>query len=519
MFLLLSEVLVFKGYRIKIYKMISEIARCIFFVHHLLLLLNGAMAIELPCPEYFRYIRNDNFESMGQVEIPSPPRNMALHLKIELTVATSLPSKYVGRLELAQSKEESIRAIQQRRSLFYVVHFPISHPLPILTNIWFNEQLYCSGPRALGRIVTSIVLEHTLFPPRILTIPTNQENNLDAQPNFNDFIQFDQISFSPFIPETPSRLPTLPPPPPLLSPSPSPRPSSRPSPLLSSIPSKVLSEKKPLNNNDDECGRVNIQNSNINPLIAKGMKTSPGQWPWLVAIFVVKIQFEFHCTGTLVTNKHIVTVAHCTRLDDIILPASTMLVSLGRYRLRDWREKGSVNREVKEYTLHPDYKGDAKDPTADADLAIITLWEPVKFSDFIKPICLWSGSNDLRDIVGSRGYVIGWGQDEFGRYLTNPHMAIVPIVSQEDCLWSNAGFVAFTSNRTFCAGSRNGIGPCNGDSGSGLVIRKTDGRYQLRGVVSHSILDRNTMSCDLTHYVVYVDVAKHLDWIHSQITS
>lgn len=107
-----------------------------------------------------------------------------------------------------------------------------------------------------------------------------------------------------------------------------------------------------------------------------------------------------------------------------------MLVSLGRYRLRDWREKGSVNREVKEYTLHPDYKGDAKDPTADADLAIITLWEPVKFSDFIKPICLWSGSNDLRDIVGSRGYVIGWGQDEFGRYLTDPHMAIVPIVSQ-----------------------------------------------------------------------------------------
>lgn len=160
---------------------------------------------------------------------------------------------------------------------------------------------------ASGRIVTSIVLEHTLFPPRILTIPTNQENNLDAQPNFNDFIQFDQISFSPFIPETPSRLPTLPPPPPLLSPSPSPRPSSRHPPLLSSIPSKVLSEKKPLNNNDDECGRVNIQNSNINPLIAKGVKTSPGQWPWLVAIFVVKIQFEFHCTGTLVTNKHIVT--------------------------------------------------------------------------------------------------------------------------------------------------------------------------------------------------------------------
>ncbi|XP_046834543.1 serine protease gd-like [Vespa crabro] len=503
--------------------MINEIAKLIFLLHHLLFLLNGAMAVESPCPEYFRYIRNNNFEDMGQVEIPWPPKNMALHLKIELTVATSLPSKYVGRLELAQSKEESVRAVQQGRSLFYLVHFPISQPLPILTNIWFNEQLYCSGPRALGRIVTSIVLEHTLFPPRILTISPNQGNNLDTQPNFNDFIPFNQILSPSLIQETPSPLPSplpLPQPPPSLPPPrPSPQPSSQPSPQLYPIPNKMLSENKSLNDNgNDNCGRVNIPDNNINPLIAKGLETSPGQWPWLVAIFVVKIQFEFHCTGTLVTNKHIVTVAHCTRLDDVILPASTMLVSLGRYRLRDWREEGSVNREVKEYKLHPDYKGDIKDPTADADLAVITLWEPVEFSDFIKPICLWSGSNDLRDIVGSKGYVIGWGQDEFGKYLTNPHMAIVPIVSQEDCLWSNAGFVAFTSNRTFCAGSRNGIGPCNGDSGSGLVIRKTDGRYQLRGVVSRSILDRNTMSCDLSHYVVYVDVAKHLDWIRLQIT-
>ncbi|KAL2720535.1 serine protease gd-like isoform X3 [Vespula squamosa] len=287
----------------QIYKMISKIARYIFFVLHLLFLLNGAMVIKPPCPEYFRYIHNDNFESMGQVEIPSPPRNMALHLKIELTVATSLPSKYVGRLELAQSKEESIRAIQQGRSLFYLVHFPVSHPLPILRNIWFNEQLYCSGPRASGRIVTSIVLEHTLFPPRILTVFGNQENNLDAQPNFNDFIPFNQIWSSPFIQETPPR----PSPPPLPLPSPSPRPSPRPLPPLLPIPSKGLSENKPLNNNDDDCGRVNIQSNNINPLIAKGVKTSPGQWPWLVAIFVVKIQFEFHCTGTLVTNKHIVT--------------------------------------------------------------------------------------------------------------------------------------------------------------------------------------------------------------------
>lgn len=60
--------------------------------------------------------------------------------------------------------------------------------------------------------------------------------------------------------------------------------------------------------NNDNCGR-NININEINPLISKGMKTSPGQWPWLVALFVVKIEFEFQCAGSLVTNRHVITGA------------------------------------------------------------------------------------------------------------------------------------------------------------------------------------------------------------------
>lgn len=487
---------------------VSDITRCIILAQ-LFYTLNYVMAVQSPCPEFFRYIRNDDFEPMGQVEIPSPLKNVALHLKIGLSVATSLPSKYVGRLELAQSREESVRAIQQGRSLFYLVHFPVHHPIPVLTGIWFNDQRYCRGPRASGRIVTSIFLEHTLFPPGILPTSGSQGSPIVPRPNFDEFM--------PPIHEERPNIVTIPPP-------------TRYQPTRS--PPTRPTTRKPSSNDDNpidnysstnyaDCGRSsNNQNNSINLLIARGVKTSPGQWPWLVAIFIVKIEFEFQCAGSLVTNKHIVTAAHCMKLDDVILPASTLLVSLGRYRLREWREPGSVNREVEEYRFHPDYKGDVKDQTADSDLAIMILREPVEFSPFIKPICLWSGSTDLRDVVGLSGYVVGWGRDEFGNpYLAEPRMTRVPIVSQEDCLWSNAGFIAFTSNRTLCGGSRNGSGPCNGDSGSGLVIRNNDGRYRLRGIVSRSILDRTTMSCDLTQFVVYVDVAKYIDWIRSQIAT
>ncbi|KAK2580271.1 hypothetical protein KPH14_012519 [Odynerus spinipes] len=497
------------GYRTEICRMVNSVMRYIIFIE-LLYMLNKATAATSPCPQFFRYTRNDVFEAMGQVEIPSPPKNVALHLKIGLSVATSLPSKYVGRLELAQSREESVKAIQQGRSLFYLVHFPVRRPIPVLTGIWFNNQRYCSGPRASGRVVTSIFLEHTLFPPGILPTSGSQGNSVETRPNFDEFV-----------PPVQDQRPNV-----ITIPLPT---QTRPNP---SLPSKMTTEKPFFSNKDNtfdtfessnysDCGRSsNNNNGTINLLIARGMKTSPGQWPWLVAIFIVKIEFEFQCAGSLVTNKHIITAAHCMKLDEVTLPASTMLVSLGRYRLREWREPGSVNREVEEYRLHPNYKGDYKDQTADSDLAVLILREPVEFSPFIKPVCLWSGSTDLRDIVGFSGYVVGWGRDEFGNpYLAEPRMSMVPIVSQEDCLWSNAGFIAFTSNRTLCGGSRNGSGPCNGDSGSGLVIRNSDGRYQLRGIVSRSILDRTTMSCDLTQFVVYVDVAKHMDWIRTQIAT
>lgn len=74
-----------------------------------------------------------------------------------------------------------------------------------------------------------------------------------------------------------------------------------------------------------------------------------------------------------------------------------------------------------------------------------------------------------------------------------------------------------TSNRTFCAGSRDGSGPCYGDSGSGFLIQdqKTK-RYHLRGIVSLTLFDDKVRTCDLKQYVVYVDVAKHQDWIRKQ---
>jgi len=121
---------------------------------------------------------------------------------------------------------------------------------------------------------------------------------------------------------------------------------------------------------------------------------------------------------------------HCLKLNlttNETIHTNVLVVALGRFYLHQFRQVGTVNREVASYTIHPEY---AHAFTSDSDLAILTLRTSVEYSHFIKPICLWSGPTDLQNIVNRSGYVVGWGQDEVGHPWTeDPRMTIMPIVN------------------------------------------------------------------------------------------
>lgn len=68
----------------------------------------------------------------------------------------------------------------------------------------------------------------------------------------------------------------------------------------------------------------------------------------------------------------------------------------------------------------------------------------------------------------------------------------------------------------FFSGYRNGSGPCNGDSGSGFIMKRND-RWLLRGIVSMSISDTQKFTCDLKNYVVFTDASKFVSWLLSFI--
>lgn len=175
----------------------------------------------------------------------------------------------------------------------------------------------------------------------------------------------------------------------------------------------------------------------------------------------------FICGGSLISTKLIVTAAHCihSKQEDLIRKAEEATFFIGKYDLDTLNTKSNyIVSGVIHFILHPDWN--AYDDHYDADIAIAVLLRTIRFTKFVTPICLWTATTSFKDLIGKTGYVVGWGKTEDTVVSTaTPRWAEIPVVDILTCIRSNDAFNQITSDRTFCAGNRTGVGPCNGDSG------------------------------------------------------
>ncbi|XP_065205508.1 putative uncharacterized protein DDB_G0282133 isoform X3 [Planococcus citri] len=261
------------------------------------------------------------------------------------------------------------------------------------------------------------------------------------------------------------------------------------------------------------CGTVSI----ANPLITLAQNSEYGQWPWHVALFmrdeVNPSKSSYICGGSLVSKNRVITAAHCVSLSgNRIVNPNSLTAYMGKYNINT-DESTSQKRTVSALKVNPEYNK----ANFHNDIAILSLKDDVEFTNYVRPICLWESTDGVQDVVGQNGIVVGWGYNEYQQLNQELKQATMPIVSTEKCARSDPQFFSeYVSDNAFCAGSLNGTGPCKGDSGGGLVLKRNNSWY-LRGIVSVSAAPKNGSVCNNHHYIVFTDTAKYTDFIKRNI--
>lgn len=112
-------------------------------------------------------------------------------------------------------------------------------------------------------------------------------------------------------------------------------------------------------------------------LIVNGNETTIENYPWTASInvaWVFQIFAEFQCGAVIISEKWLISSAHC-HMDWFIL---YQFVRVGSSSSTWWGDKHDIERWI----INPDYIKE----TATNDVALIKLEKDIKYSESIKPI-------------------------------------------------------------------------------------------------------------------------------------
>lgn len=255
--------------------------------------------------------------------------------------------------------------------------------------------------------------------------------------------------------------------------------------------------------NNFPCGQ--IQSPELR--VVGGDSSTPGQWPWMVAIYLHgNGRKEFWCGGTLISPQHVLTAAHCTKDSNgksFHLRQFSFL--LGDYDLSTNTDfTRPVTYRAIEYSAHPRFQKNG----FYNDIAIFKLSSPAELNEFVIPVCLPSQieGSPLDSLVGRTPSVVGWGTTFYGGDESSIlRHAELPVWRQRDC---DEVYFQPIGDMFLCAGyASGGKDACQGDSGGPLVLY--DNNYWMQiGIVSFG------NRCARPGYPgVYTRLTKFLPWI------
>lgn len=167
-------------------------------------------------------------------------------------------------------------------------------------------------------------------------------------------------------------------------------------------------------------------------------------WPWLASLIKIKDNnFEPFCSGSIITDQHILTAAHCFTG----LTPQQIKVRLGEYNFDVPNETRFKDFDVETIHLHEEFNA----ATYENDIAILVLKQPTHFNSYIWPICLPPAK---RSFTNATVIVAGWGQQYYAGPRSNTLLEIsIPVWDQNMCAES---FTQRITDKNLCAAAYDG---------------------------------------------------------------
>jgi len=237
--------------------------------------------------------------------------------------------------------------------------------------------------------------------------------------------------------------------------------------------------------------------------IVGGEEATPFSIPWQVALVEIGNRKEITCGGSLISDRHVLTAAHCTRG----LRGCGGDIIVGEHDLSN--PDDGILHTYSRFVDHPLWE---YSPT-NYDFSILHLDKPVEFGERAAPVCLLPTGLKRDYFDGKILTVSGWGRPCVSirpcdtvqklRYVK------VPGFSQQRC--KDLLSPAQVTDAMLCAGNTSDIiDACGGDSGGPLTY-ESEGRTFIVGVVSWG------RGCGEKLPGVYARVTEVLPWINEQL--
>jgi len=216
---------------------------------------------------------------------------------------------------------------------------------------------------------------------------------------------------------------------------------------------------------------VQASHLDLFPRISGGQNAVPHEFPFIVKLTsTYSSGYAYSCGGSIISATRILTAAHCTEsTDDHGGSLRSMTVTAGAHTLSSPNQNVQT-RNVVGLSQHSSWDSAA----IREDVAILELDRPLTLNQYVKTICLASGSSSY---AGSLVTIMGWGKTDAGSSADTLQKVSVQVLGTDKC--------RHDATKTICTADPTGghKSTCGGDSGGPLVVSE-GGRYKQIGLVS-----------------------------------